>query len=298
MGKFIVSRTAAGDRFVLETDLGYTLATSRVYATLDACKKGIASLVANAPTVPVRDLTAGERGPNPKIEITGAEGAYRFVLKSANGRSVIESGSFATKKACLRAISMLRTGVTSVEVLFEQKGGLIPLQIKALRGGAETAERESTAVLPADTQETVQVLDEPIADEVIAEDTDVAEEPVAEPPVPPPAPVPPAAPRLVRPKPAPAPAPPKAKTASTSARKPIPVKPMAIFAPARKPSPTKANAALSSTRKVAPANSKEANAPARKSAPAKPMGIFAPVRKPTPPKPPKKRSLLDILLKK
>ena len=71
MGKFIISRTAAGDRFILQTDRGYTLAVSRRYATLDACKKGIVSLIANAPTVPVRDLLSGERGPNPKFEILG-----------------------------------------------------------------------------------------------------------------------------------------------------------------------------------------------------------------------------------
>lgn len=240
MGKFIVSRTAAGDRFILQTELGYTLATSRVYATLDACKKGIASLVANAPTVPVRDVTAGERGPNPKFEITATEGAYRFVLKSANGRSVIESGSFATKKACLRAISMLRTGVASAEVLFEQKGGLVPLQIKALE-----SERSETAIsvpqgAPA-VQEPPQTADEPLFDAVPAEELPEAEAPEADVTAEaevatPPAPTAPPAPRLVRVKPAPV---------ST-----------------------------------------------------KPKTIFAPARKPTPPKPPKKRSLLDILLKK
>lgn len=41
MGQFIITRTPKGDRFQLKSDSGRTLAVSRHYATLDACKKGI-----------------------------------------------------------------------------------------------------------------------------------------------------------------------------------------------------------------------------------------------------------------
>ena len=134
MGKFIITRTALGDRFVLLSDSGRTLVTSRPYATLDACKKGIASLVFNAPLMPVVDATLGEYGPNPKFEILGAEGGLFFGVKSPNGKTVITSPVYATKKACLRAISMLRTGVLDFEILLYNKAHYTPIVMKALEG--------------------------------------------------------------------------------------------------------------------------------------------------------------------
>ncbi len=136
MGKFIITRSAAGDRFFLQSDSGHTLAVSRHYATLDACKKGIASLIVNAPVIPVLDATAGEYGPNPKFEIIAAEVGFAFLMKSANGKSVLHSPAYATKKACLRAIAMLRRGVTDYELLFHTKEGLTPLTMKAPKGAA------------------------------------------------------------------------------------------------------------------------------------------------------------------
>lgn len=131
MGKFIVYRTAAGDRFFLRSDTGHILAISHHYATLDACKKGIASLIVNAPVIPVLDATVGEYGPNPKFEIVERDPGFAFVMKSANGKSVITSPAYATKKACLRGIAMLRHGVESYELLFHNKEGLTPLTMKA-----------------------------------------------------------------------------------------------------------------------------------------------------------------------
>ena len=136
MGKFIISRSAAGDRFSLQSDIGHTLAVSRDYATLDACKKGIASLIVNAPVIPVLDATVGEYGPNPKFEIVAAEGGFAFLMKSANGKSVLHSPAYATKKACLRAIAMLRRGVANYEILFYTKEGLTPLTMKPPRDAA------------------------------------------------------------------------------------------------------------------------------------------------------------------
>ncbi|MBQ8341012.1 MAG: hypothetical protein IJY22_01375 [Clostridia bacterium] len=130
MGCFVISRTPAGDRFMLQSDAGRTLVTSRDYATLDACKKGICSLVYYAPIVPVVDTSAGEYGPNPKFEITADDsGALYYNMKSANGKSVVEDGPFATKKACLRAISMLRAGVQNAAVFFARPGGFDRLTV-------------------------------------------------------------------------------------------------------------------------------------------------------------------------
>lgn len=152
MGCFIISRTPSGDRFMLQSDAGRTLITSKDYATLDACKKGICSLVYYAPIVPVVDATAGEYGPNPKIEITAGEGGELFYnLKSANGKSVVEDGPFATKKACLRAIAMLRTGVQSCEVFFARPGGFDRLTVGNM---VQDAPKSYTATTPPATAPT------------------------------------------------------------------------------------------------------------------------------------------------
>ncbi len=136
MGRFIISRSAAGDRFILQSGNGQVLAVSKTYATLDACKKGIASLVVHAPIMPVRDLSAGEGGPNPKCEIVAAGKGFSYRVKAANGKVVITSVPYATKKACLRAVAMLRSGVADYEILFERQAGLVPLAMKMPAGVA------------------------------------------------------------------------------------------------------------------------------------------------------------------
>ena len=194
MGKFIITRTALGDRFCLMSDSDRTLAVSRHYATLDACKKGIASLVTNAPTMPVRDTTAGEYGKNPKFEIIARDKGVAFLVKSPNGKAVITSPTYATKKACLRAISMLRLGVRDCEILFHNKEGYTPLSMKALDGvGTARATKKPTEPLtPAAPTpfEDISLSDDTALDDVIDTPCEV---------VPPEAPLKsPAVPRLIR----------------------------------------------------------------------------------------------------
>ena len=129
MSRFLVSRTASGVRFLLESDSGRILITSKDYATLDACKKGLCSLVYYAPIAPVVEAASDATAPNPKFEISRVESGLCFALKSANGKSVVESPTFATRKACLRAISMLRTGVQGAEVLFSRPAGFTTLTV-------------------------------------------------------------------------------------------------------------------------------------------------------------------------
>ena len=170
MGCFIISRTPSGDRFLLQSEAGRTLITSKDYATLDACKKGICSLVYYAPIAPVVDTSAGEYGPNPKIEITaGADGLY-YDLRSANGKSVVQDGPFATKKACLRAVAMLRTGVQGAEVFFARPAGFERLTVGNLIQDnapqvaytATVPESSSAEVAPAPIAETsAPVAEEP-----------------------------------------------------------------------------------------------------------------------------------------
>ncbi len=53
MGKFVITQTEAGFHFVLKAGNGETIATSQVYTSKEACKKGIESVKKNAPDAPV-----------------------------------------------------------------------------------------------------------------------------------------------------------------------------------------------------------------------------------------------------
>lgn len=133
MGRFIVTREAAGYRFTLLSDKGRTLATSPLYTTIDACKKGICSLALYAPAAPLWVATAGEKGENPKIEITGTEGAFCYAVKARNGKSVLRSAPHKTRKACLRAVSMLRKGVKGAMVFLSTEQGERALTVGKLQ---------------------------------------------------------------------------------------------------------------------------------------------------------------------
>ena len=147
MGCFVISQTATGVRFLLRSDAGQTLAISKNYASLDTCKKGIRSLITILPGAPVVNLTAGERGPNPKCEIDGEEGAYVYRYKSSNGKVVIESRPVQTEKAALRAIAMLKEAVAEPKMMFWQKEGYVPLKL-----GLPTGDKKPSSVANAPTR--------------------------------------------------------------------------------------------------------------------------------------------------
>ena len=133
MSSFVISRSAAGVRFELRADNGRLLASSKDYATLDACKKGICSLTFYAPIAPIVDMCAGECGANPKFEIApGEAGGYCYALKSANGKTVLSCPPMETRKACLRAIALLRTGVLRAEVVMDTPKKRTVLTVKGL----------------------------------------------------------------------------------------------------------------------------------------------------------------------
>ena len=117
MGRFIITRTAAGVCFVLQGENGRALAHSKRYASLDACKKSIRSLMHYAPCCLVVDATAGQGGPNPKIEITREPKGLYYTVKAANGKDILSQGPFATRKACLRAVTLLQKGVLQADAV-------------------------------------------------------------------------------------------------------------------------------------------------------------------------------------
>lgn len=229
MGCFVISQTATGVRFLLRSDAGQTLAVSKNYASLDTCKKGIRSLITILPGAPVVNLTAGERGPNPKCEIDGEEGAYVYRYKSSNGKVVIESHPVQTEKAALRAIAMLKEAVQEPKMMFWQKEGYVPLKLGLPTGDKKAASAAKAPARGAEKQEEVNCPvtlpgDFPLpADSVPGweEDAPAVPAPVKTEPVKTPAPAKPKAPAAKTAEPASAGTETSAKTETPAAPKPV-----------------------------------------------------------------------------
>ncbi len=154
MGNFIITRKGGETFFRLEAENGQLLAASKGYATLDACKKGLVSLVTYAATSPLIDTTTGEKGPNPKFELVCDGDAYIFLLKAPNGKTVITSPPYATHKAALRALSMLRTGATDTDVLLIEDNLPRPLKIGKLNAPPAPAKEKKKLGRPAKKKAT------------------------------------------------------------------------------------------------------------------------------------------------
>lgn len=91
MGKFVVKATKTGFVFNLKAGNGEVIAVSEVYTTDSACKKGIASVMKNAPIAKLEDQTVAEVAAvtNPKFEVyTDKAGEFRFRLKARNGEII------------------------------------------------------------------------------------------------------------------------------------------------------------------------------------------------------------------
>ena len=57
MGKFVVKESATGFKFDLKATNGQVIGSSQMYASEASCKNGIASVMKNAPTAEIVDLT-------------------------------------------------------------------------------------------------------------------------------------------------------------------------------------------------------------------------------------------------
>lgn len=58
MGKFVISQAKNGVKFNLKAANGEVIASSQVYKDEKYCRKGIASVINNAPVAPIEDQTA------------------------------------------------------------------------------------------------------------------------------------------------------------------------------------------------------------------------------------------------
>ena len=98
MAIFIVKQTATGFKFDLKNENG-VIATSEVYASEAACKKGVDS-VKNSAAGEIENQTVEgfETKKHPKFEVYEDKGgAYRYRLKAVNGQIIATCGTLSYK---------------------------------------------------------------------------------------------------------------------------------------------------------------------------------------------------------
>ncbi len=122
MGKFVLRKTATGIKFDLKAGNGEVIATSEVYSSEDACRKGIASVQKNAPIAPVEDQTVEgfAKEKHPKFEVyTDKAGEFRFRLKAVNGEIIAVSEGYEAKSSCLGGIESVKKNAPEAEIVEE-----------------------------------------------------------------------------------------------------------------------------------------------------------------------------------
>ena len=118
MGRFVIRRTTTGVKFDLKAGNGETVATSEIYETEAACRKGIESVRKNAAKAKLLDLTEeeGKTVTNPKFELfQDKAGAFRFRLKARNGGVIAVSEGYSTKAACENGVESVRNNAPDAQ---------------------------------------------------------------------------------------------------------------------------------------------------------------------------------------
>ena len=118
MGKFVMKTTKSGIKFNLKATNGEVIATSEVYTTEAACRKGIESVRNNALSA-VEDQTVEpiEVQKHPKYEVyLDKAGEYRFRLKARNGEIIAVGEGYKKKASCLNGIESIRKNAPEAPV--------------------------------------------------------------------------------------------------------------------------------------------------------------------------------------
>ncbi|MBR3381787.1 MAG: YegP family protein [Clostridia bacterium] len=116
MGKYIIKNTNTGIKFDLKATNGEIIATSEVYKAEASCRKGIASVMNNAPIANIEDQTVEgfAKEKHPKFEIyTDKAGEFRFRLKARNGEIIATSEGYKAMKSCLNGIDSVKRNADS-----------------------------------------------------------------------------------------------------------------------------------------------------------------------------------------
>lgn len=120
MGKFVVKEVKSGFKFDLKAGNGEVVATSEVYTTEAACKKGIESVKKNAAVANVEDQTVEgfETVKHPKFEMyEDKAGEFRFRLKATNGEVIAVSEGYKAKASCKNGIESVIKNAPEAEVV-------------------------------------------------------------------------------------------------------------------------------------------------------------------------------------
>lgn len=128
MGTFIIKKTPTGFNFSLIAANKEKIAvSSQVYTNKASCKKGMASIAANATKCieedRIEDLTLKTpvKKTNPKFEIYfDKAGLYRYRLYAPNGESIAMSeDGYKSKSGCLNGIRSVAANAPDAAVIDE-----------------------------------------------------------------------------------------------------------------------------------------------------------------------------------
>lgn len=124
MGKFVIRTVKTGFMFNLKAGNGETIATSEVYTTESACKKGINSVIKNAPVAALEDQTVEgfAKEKCPKFEIyTDKAGEFRYRLKATNGQIIAVGEGYKGKNSVLNGVESVRKNAAEGKVVKEEE---------------------------------------------------------------------------------------------------------------------------------------------------------------------------------
>ncbi len=122
MGKFVLRTLPSGIKFDLKATNGEVIATSEVYSSEAAARKGIASVMKNAPVANLEDQTVADFVPakHPKFEVyTDKAGELRFRLKARNGEIIASSEGYKAMKSCLNGVESVRKNAADATIVKE-----------------------------------------------------------------------------------------------------------------------------------------------------------------------------------
>ena len=121
MGKFAVKTVKTGIKFDLKAGNGEVIASSEVYSSDAACRKGIESVRRNAVEAKLEDQTVEgfAKVTHPKFELyVDKAGEFRFRLKAKNGETIAVSEGYKSKASCLNGIESVRRNAPEAEIFF------------------------------------------------------------------------------------------------------------------------------------------------------------------------------------
>lgn len=122
-GKFEIKETKTGVKFDLKAANSEVVLSSEVYASLAACKSGIASIRKNAPVSAVEDQTTEgfSKEKNPKFEVyIDKSGDFRFRLKAKNGQIIGTGEAYKSKASCQNGIASVKKNAVDSPVVAEK----------------------------------------------------------------------------------------------------------------------------------------------------------------------------------